>query len=176
MTTLVAYSLVFRLMMQTDGGVLNQILELFGAGPIDWLNDPIWARISLIASITWRWTGYNMVLVLAGLQGIPVEQYESAEVDGASGWQTFRHVVVPGVRPVLVFIAITSTIGTLQLFDENFVLTGGGPANATLTPVLYLYRIGFRQFEFGYASALAWLLVLVIGVLSVIQLFLTREK
>lgn len=173
-TTLVAYSLVFRLMLQTDGGLLNQALGAFGAAPVDWLNDPFWARVSLIASMTWRWTGYNMVLVLAGLQSIGQELYESAALDGASGWQTFRHVVVPGVRPVLVFVAVTSTIGTLQLFDENFMLTGGGPANATLTPVLYLYRVGFRQFDFGYASAIAWALVLVILLLSLVQLWLAR--
>ncbi|MFT4297422.1 MAG: sugar ABC transporter permease [Micropruina sp.] len=175
-TTLVAYSLVFRVMLQSDGGVINQLIGLVGIAPIDWLNNPFWARVALIASITWRWTGYNMVLLLAGLQGIPQEQYESAEIDGASGWRTFRYVVVPQLRPVLIFTSITSTIGALQLFDENFILTGGGPSNATLTPVLYLYRVGFRQFDFGYASAIAWLLVLVIGIFSVAQYLLMREK
>lgn len=175
-TTLVAYSLVFRVMLQTDGGVINQLIGLFGVAPIDWLNNPFWARVALIASITWRWTGYNMVLLLAGLQGIPREQYESAAMDGATGWRTFRHVVVPQLRPVLIFTSITSTIGALQLFDENFILTGGGPSNATLTPVLYLYRVGFRQFDFGYASAIAWLLVLVIGIFSIVQYWLMRER
>lgn len=175
-TTLVAYSLVFRVMLQSDGGVINQLIGLFGIAPIDWLNNPFWARVALIASITWRWTGYNMVLLLAGLQGIPREQYESAAMDGASGWRTFRHVVVPQLRPVLIFTSITSTIGALQLFDENFILTGGGPSNATLTPVLYLYRVGFRQFDFGYASAIAWLLVLVIGIFSIVQYLLMRER
>ena len=175
-TTLVAYSLVFRVMLQSDGGVINQLLGVVGIAPIDWLNNPIWARVALIASITWRWTGYNMVLLLAGLQGIPKEQYESAEMDGATGWRTFRHVVVPQLRPVLIFTSITSTIGALQLFDENFILTSGGPSNATLTPVLYLYRVGFRQFDFGYASAIAWLLVLVIGIFSIAQYWLMRDK
>lgn len=175
-TTLVAYSLVFRVMLQTDGGVINQLIGVFGIAPIDWLNNPYWARVALIASITWRWTGYNMVLLLAGLQSIPREQYESAAMDGATGWSTFRHVVVPQLRPVLIFTSITSTIGALQLFDENFILTGGGPSNATLTPVLYLYRVGFRQFDFGYASAIAWLLVLVIGVFSIVQYWLMRER
>lgn len=175
-TTLVAYSLVFRVMLQADGGVINQLIGVVGIPPIDWLNNPFWARVALIASITWRWTGYNMVLLLAGLQGIPREQYESAAMDGAGGWRTFRHVVVPQLRPVLIFTSITSTIGALQLFDENFILTGGGPSNATLTPVLYLYRVGFRQFDFGYASAIAWLLVLVIGIFSIVQYWLMREK
>lgn len=173
-TTLVAYSLVFRLMLQTDGGIVNQFLALFGAAPIDFLNNPLWAKASLIASMTWRWTGYNMVLVLAGLQAIAHELYESAALDGADGWRTFRHVVIPGVKPVLLFVSITSTIGTLQLFDENYTLTGGGPSDATLTPVLYLYRVGFRQFDFGYASAIAWAVVLIIMVLSLVQFWLTR--
>lgn len=175
-TTLVAYSLVFRVMLQADGGVINQLIGVVGIPPIDWLNNPFWARVALIGSITWRWTGYNMVLLLAGLQGIPKEQYESAALDGATGWRTFRHVVVPQLRPVLIFTSITSTIGALQLFDENFILTGGGPSNATLTPVLYLYRVGFRQFDFGYASAIAWLLVLVIGIFSIAQFWLMRDK
>ncbi len=175
-TTLVAYSLVFRVMLQSDGGLVNQLLGLVGIGPLDWLNNPWWARVALIASITWRWTGYNMVLLLAGLQGIPQELYESADLDGASGWSTFRHVVVPQLRPMLIFTSVTSTIGALQLFDENFILTGGGPSNATLTPVLYLYRVGFRQFDFGYASAIAWLLVLVIMLFSAGQYWLMREK
>ncbi|MFT4228122.1 carbohydrate ABC transporter permease [Micropruina sp.] len=175
-TTLVAYSLVFRVMLQADGGVINQLIGVVGIPPIDWLNNPFWARVALIGSITWRWTGYNMVLLLAGLQGIPREQYESAALDGATGWRTFRHVVVPQLRPVLIFTSITSTIGALQLFDENFILTGGGPSNATLTPVLYLYRVGFRQFDFGYASAIAWLLVLVIGIFSIAQYWLMRDK
>lgn len=175
-TTLVAYSLVFRVMLQTDGGVVNQMLGLVGVEPIDWLNSTLWARIALIGSITWRWTGYNMVFILAGLQGIPRELYESAEVDGASGWRTFRSVVLPQLRPVLIFITITSTIGSLQLFDENYILTGGGPAYATLTPVLLLYKTGFRNFDFGYASAIAWLLVVIIAVLSVVQYRVLREK
>lgn len=175
-TTLVAYSLVFRVMLTTDGGAANQMLALFGLEPVDWLNNELWARIALIASITWRWTGYNMVIILAGLQSIPAELYEAARLDGAGRWVTFRHVVIPQLRPVIVFTTITSSIGALQLFDENFILTGGGPSNATLTPVLYLYKVGFRQFDFGYASAIAWLLVVLIAIISIIQFRLLREK
>lgn len=175
-TTLIAYSLVFRVMLQTQGGAANQLLHLFGAGPIDWLNNAFWSRISVVASITWRWTGYNMVFILAGLQSIPRELYESAEMDGANGWRTFRSIVVPQLRPVIMFITITSTIGALQLFDENYILTGGGPANATLTPVLLLYKVGFRQFDFGYASAIAWLLLTIIAALSLVQFWFMRER
>lgn len=168
-TTLVAYALVFRVLLNTDGGVVNQMLGVLGVAPVDWLNDPLWARLALVASLTWRWAGFNMIIVLAGLQGIAKEQYEAARMDGAGPARTFVSIVLPQLKPVLLFCAITSTIGTLQLFDEPLVLTGGGPANATLTPVLYLYRVGFQQLDFGYASAIAWVLVLVIGALAALQ-------
>lgn len=175
-TTLVAYSVVFRVMMTTDGGALNQIIGVFGVAPIDWLNNEWWARVAVIASITWRWTGYNMVIILAGLQAIPADLYEAARIDGAGRWQTFRHIVVPQLRPVLIFTIVTSTIGALQLFDENFILTGGGPNNATLTPVLYLYKVGFQQFDFGYADAIAWMLVVLTAIIALIQFRVLREK
>lgn len=175
-TTLVAYSLVFRIMLQSDGGVVNQFLQALNIPSIDWLNSTFWAPISVIASVTWRWTGYNMVFILAGLQAIPKEQYESATLDGASNVRSFFSVVLPQLRPVLIFVTITSTIGSLQLFDENFILTGGGPANATLTPVLLMYKTGFRDFDFGYASAIAWMLVALIGLLSVLQFRFLRVR
>ncbi|MFQ4149845.1 sugar ABC transporter permease [Arthrobacter sp. LAPM80] len=175
-TTLVAYSLVFRVMLATDGGAVNQILGMFGMSAVDWLNSEAWSRVALIASITWRWTGYNMIIILAGLQGIPSELYEAARIDGAGRWAIFTKIVIPQLRPVLLFSSITSTIGALQLFDENFILTGGGPNNATLTPVLYLYKVGFQQFDFGYASAIAWLLVAIIAVVSVVQFVIMKEK
>lgn len=175
-TTLVAYSLVFRIMLQSDGGIVNQFLQAINIPSIDWLNSTFWAPISVIASVTWRWTGYNMVFVLAGLQAIPKEQYESATLDGAGNLRTFFSIVLPQLRPVLIFVTITSTIGSLQLFDENYILTGGGPANATITPVLLMYKTGFRDFDFGYASAIAWMLVALIGLLSVLQFRLLRER
>ncbi len=175
-TTLVAYSVVFRIMLATDGGAVNQMIGLVGIAPVDWLNNEVWARVALIASITWRWTGYNMVIILAGLQAIPGELYEAARMDGAGRWAIFSKIVIPQLRPVLLFTGITSTIGALQLFDENFILTGGGPSDATLTPVLYLYKVGFRQFDFGYASAIGWMIVAITAVIALIQFRLTREK
>ncbi|GAA3486813.1 sugar ABC transporter permease [Streptomyces cremeus] len=171
-TTLVAYAVVFQVLLKTDGGPANQFLSVFGLGPVDWLNDPAWARISLIASLTWRWAGYNAVILLAGLQAIGKEQYEAAALDGASAFATYRRIIVPQLRPVVLFCAVTSTIGTLQLFDENYVLTRGGPDNATLSPVVYLYRTGFEQLDFGYAAAIAWVVVLLIAVLSLAQYLL----
>ncbi|WP_309105233.1 sugar ABC transporter permease [Microbacterium sp.] len=175
-TTLVAYAVVFRVLLATDGGVVNQMLGSVGIAPVDWLNNEWWARVAVIAAVTWRWTGYNMVIILAGLQSIPAELYEAAKIDGAGRWQTFRHIVLPQLRPVLIFTGITSTIGALQLFDENFILTGGGPSDATLTPVLYLYKVGFRQFDFGYASAIAWMLVLLTAIIAIVQFRVMREK
>ncbi len=171
-TTLVAYAVVFQVLLKTDGGLANRFLSVFGLGPVDWLNDPAWARISLIASLTWRWAGYNAVILLAGLQAIGKEQYEAAALDGASAFATYRRIIVPQLRPVILFCAVTSTTGTLQLFDENYVLTRGGPDNATLSPVVYLYRTGFEQLDFGYAAAIAWAVVLLIAVLSLAQYFL----
>ena len=168
-TTLVAYAIVFRVLLRADTGVFNQLLGGVGLPTVDWLNDPVWAKVALIASITWKWTGYNMVILLAGLQAIPREQYEAAAVDGAGPVTTYVKVVVPQLRPVILFCLITSTIGTLQLFDEPYLLTGGGPDNATLTPIIYLYQVGFQQLDFGYASAIAWVVVLLIGALSLIQ-------
>lgn len=175
-TTLVAYAVVFRVMLATDGGAINQLIGLVGVAPIDWLNNEWWSRVALIAAITWRWTGYNMVIILAGLQSISADLYEAARIDGAGRWQTFTKVVLPQLRPVLIFTTVTSTIGALQLFDENWILTEGGPNDATLTPVLYLYKVGFRQFDFGYASAIAWLLVGITAVIAFVQFRLMREK
>ncbi|WP_441247902.1 carbohydrate ABC transporter permease [Kitasatospora sp. McL0602] len=168
-TTLVAYAVVFQVLLKTDGGLANQALGALGLHPVDWLNDPVWARVALIASITWRWTGYNSVILLAGLQAISREQYEAAAVDGAGAVRTHLSVVLPQLRPVLLFCVITSTIGTLQLFDENYTLTRGGPADATLTPVLYLYKVGFQQSDFGYAAAIAWVVVALTGLISLAQ-------
>ncbi|MFI6060011.1 carbohydrate ABC transporter permease [Streptomyces sp. NPDC051286] len=168
-TTLVAYAVVFQVLLKTDGGLVNQMLGAVGIGPIDWLNSPTWARVSLIASLTWRWTGYNAVILLAGLQAIGKEQYEAADIDGSGTLSTYTRVILPQLRPIVLFCVITSTIGTLQLFDENYVLTRGGPDDATLTPVVYLYKVGFQQLDFGYAAAIAWVVVALIAAVSALQ-------
>ncbi|MFG3256864.1 carbohydrate ABC transporter permease [Streptomyces sp. NPDC048172] len=176
-TTLVAYAVVFQVLLKTDGGLVNQIGDALGFAPVDWLNDPTWARISLIGSMTWRWVGYNAVILLAGLQSIGREQHEAAAIDGAGTFTTYTKVIFPQLRPVILFCVITSTIGTLQLFDENYTLTRGGPDDATLTPVLYLYKVGFQQMDFGYAAAIAWVVVAVIAVISFLQFrFFGRES
>ena len=169
-TGLVAYSLVFKLLLNTDYGLVNHVLGMVGLPAVDWLNTPTAARLSLMLAITWRWTGYNMIIMLAGLkQRIPDEIHEACEIDGATGIQKFFRVTVPMMKPIILFCTITSTIGTLQLFDESYILTRGGPDNATITIAHYLYNTGFRYVNFGYAAAISYVLVLIVGVLSVVQ-------
>lgn len=175
-TSLVAYSLIFKLLLNTDNGIINYIITKIGFKPIDWLNGPISAKVSLIIAVTWRWTGYNMVIFLAGLQRIPEEVYEAADIDGASRWQKFTKITMPLMRPIMLFTAITSTIGTLQLFDESYILTNGGPDNATITVAHYLYDTGFRYVKFGYAAAMSYILVIIIAVLSFIQFKVGEEE
>ena len=169
-TGLVAYSLVFKLLLNTDYGLVNHVLATVGLPTVDWLNTPTAARISIMLAITWRWTGYNMIILLAGMkQRIPEEVHEACEIDGAGGIQKFFRVTVPMMKPIILFCTITSTIGTLQLFDESYILTRGGPDNATITIAHDLYNTGFRYVNFGYAAAISYVLVLIVGVLSVVQ-------
>ncbi|GEN54699.1 carbohydrate ABC transporter permease [Halobacillus faecis] len=169
-TALVASSIIFMIILDENYGLANYVLSLFGIEAIAWLSDPFWAKVALMAAITWRWTGYNMVIFLAGLQNIPGSLYEAAEMDGAGKVRQFFYITVPQLKPIFLFTFVLSTIGTLQLFDEPYILTQGGPNNATLTITLYLYQNGFRYFDFGYASAIAYVLVLIIGVLSWAQM------
>ncbi|MFZ3474128.1 carbohydrate ABC transporter permease [Streptomyces sp. 4.24] len=175
-TGLVAYGIMFSVLLNRDYGLVNWLLDLVGAGPVPWLTDPLWAKVSLGLALTWHYTGYNAVLLLARLQSVPAELYDAAAVDGAGAWASFRHVTLPGLRPALLLTTVLSTIGTLQIFDEPFVLTGGGPDNATLTIGVYLYQNAFKYFDFGYASAIAYALAVLIGILGVIQFRLLGEK
>ncbi|MEK3853907.1 carbohydrate ABC transporter permease [Cytobacillus sp. FSL H8-0458] len=169
-TALVAASIVFMILLDEHFGLVNYLLSLMGLEPIHWLTSPFWAKVSVIAVMTWRWTGYNMVIFLAGLQAIPKELYEAASIDGASKIKQFFLITIPQLKPVFIFTVVMSTIGTLQLFDEPFILTQGGPNSATMTITLYLYETGFKYFEFGYASAIAYILVIIIAVISWIQM------
>jgi lactose/L-arabinose transport system permease protein len=175
-TALVAYAIIFFIMLNPDFGIVNYLLSLVGVDPIPWLTNGFWAKVSIIMAMTWRWTGYNMVIYLAGLQAIPKDLYEAAAVDGAGKWKQFVHITIPQLRPIILFTLVLSTIGTLQLFDEPYVLTGGGPNNATLTIILYLYQNGFQFFDFGYASAMAYVLVVIIAALSYIQIRFGSER
>lgn len=174
-TSLVAYSILFSIMLQ-DTGIINQFLGYLGIGPISWLSDPFWAKGSIILAMTWRWTGYNMVIYLSAMQSISEEIYEAASIDGASSMRKFFYITIPQLKPIILFTAIISTISTLQLFDEPFNLTKGGPADATMTLGLYIYNNGFKYFDFSYASAVAYVVVVIVAILSYFQSKVTGDE
>ncbi|MGG7517722.1 carbohydrate ABC transporter permease [Allorhizobium undicola] len=179
-SSLVAYSVLFKSMFSVDGVVNNTLMSLgLMAEPIGWLTDPFWAKVLIIIAITWRWTGYNMIFYLAAMQNIDRSIYEAATVDGVPSWRRFLHLTVPMLKPVILFTTITSTIGTLQLFDEVYNLTAGtgGPANSTLTLSLYIYNLTFRYMpSFGYAATVSYVIVVLVALLSLFQFYAAREK
>lgn len=174
-TALVAYALVFKVLLNSDHGLINYVIELCGGNAVSWFYEEWPARFAIIISITWRWMGYNMIILLAGIQAIPSDVLEAADIDGATFWDKLFHVIIPMVKEVIIFCTITSTIGTLQLFDEPFILTAGGPNNATITLGMYLHNNGFRYLKFGYASAIGYVMTIIIALLSMVQFKLTKE-
>lgn len=174
-TSLVAVGLGFRWLFQTDGPV-NHWLETVGIEPIPWLSSTTWAMPVLILLSIWKQLGFNMVVFLAGLQAIPVQRYEAAELDGAGAWQKFWYITLPGLRPTLVFAAVTTAIFTLRSFEQVYVITGGGPLNSTNLLVYYIYDQAFAQFDFGYAAAAATLLLGMTLVLVYLQLRVRGEE
>jgi len=178
-TSLVAYSVLFRILLQNNR-LLNNVLLKTGViqESIGWLSDSFWAKVTIILAMTWRWTGYNMIFFLVGIQNIDTEIYEAAEVDGASKTRQFFMITMPLLIPVLLFSAVTSTSGTMQLFDEPNILTGqGGPANATMTAALYIYRQSFVvNSDFGYATTLSYVVVLISGVFAFVQMRLLGDR
>ncbi len=177
-TSLVAYSVVFKYMFGVDGLVNLTLLHLhLITEPIQWITDPFWAKITIIIAITWRWTGYNMIFYLASLQNIDHAIYEAARIDGASAYRTFRSITIPLLKPIILFTSITSTIGTLQLFDEVVNITQGGPGNATLSISQYIYNLSFKYTpDFGYAATVSYSIVILIALLSVIQFRVAGDK
>ncbi|MEE0354100.1 MAG: sugar ABC transporter permease, partial [Treponema sp.] len=177
-TSLVASALIFKSLFALDG-LVNVLLlnHHFISQPINWLTHPVWAKVIVIFTITWRWTGYNTVFFLAGLQGIEYSIYEAARIDGASTVQTFFKITLPQLKPVVLLTAIMSTNGTLQLFDEVKNLTGGGPGNATITISQYIYDLSFKYNpQFGYAAAVSYAILIIVALLSFIQIILADRK
>lgn len=175
-TNMVAAGFTFRILLENQNGLFNVLLKYAGLPTIPWLENVWWARISLSLLIIWAWLGYNMVIMLAGLQTIPRDLTEAAQVDGASPFQAFFHITVPLMRPVILFCMITSTIGSFGLFAEVSTLTRGGPVNATITPLIRIYNLAFTSYQFGYASALAYTFFALIFVLTIIQFRLNQER
>lgn len=168
-TTLVAVAIVWRYLYHPRYGLLNAGLAHLGIAPIDWLGDAHWAMPAIILMATWKNFGYNMLICVAGLQNIPRDLYEAAALDGATPLQRFRHVTIPMLAPTLLFVAVVTMIGYLQLFTEPYVMTQGGPLRATTSLVLYMYEEGFRWWRLGVAAAIAFLLFILIVTFALIQ-------
>lgn len=174
-TSLVAYAVLFKMLFSYDG-IVNRVVTLlpFVDSSIPWLTDPFWAKVTIILALTWRWTGYNMIFYLAGMQNIPQEVYEAAELDGASKFRQMISITIPSLKPIILFTAVMSTIGTLQLFDEPMNLTSGGASSATFAGTLtlsqYIYNLSFKYVpSFGYAAMISYVIVLIVAILSFIQ-------
>jgi lactose/L-arabinose transport system permease protein len=172
-----AYAAVFRLMFNYDFGIINKLLGVVGIPSVNWFANPTAAMALIIMAVTWRWVGYNAIIILSGLQSIPGDVYEAATLDRVSPVQQFFHITLPLLRPIILFCVVLSVIGTMQLFAEPFLITNrGGPGGATETLGLFLYRQGFTVLNFGYASAVAYTIAALAVVISLINLWLGRDR
>jgi cellobiose transport system permease protein len=174
----VAVALIFSNLFGDNHGLVNTVLTNWGLPAIPWHKDPFWSHIAIATMVNFRWTGYNALILLAAMQAVPREYYEAATVDGANAFRQFWSITLPSLRPTLIFVIITSTIGGLQIFDEPRMYDqngNGGADQQWLTITLYLYRIGWGEFNFGRAAALAWILFLIILLIGLINLAITRR-
>ena len=175
-TSLVSYSMIFRSLFANDG-LVNTLLRNIGAQPVMWFANAWTARIVIIIALIWRWTGYNMVFYLSGLQNSEYSVYEAARIDGATPRQILFKITVPLLKPTILLTTITSTNGTLQLFDESLNLTNGGPGKSTMTMSHYIYNTSFVQSpNFGYAAAMSIVILVIVAVLAVIQMKVGDER
>lgn len=166
----VAAAMVFRWIFNADFGLLNEFLYNIGISNLPrWLSQPKWALMAIIILSVWKDVGFSTVLFMAGLQGIPSSLYEAAWLDGANRWKSFVHITLPLLSPTTFFVIVINVISSFQIFDQAYVLTGGGPGNATNTIVYYIYNNAFQWFRMGYASAVAWLLFAIIFIATFIQ-------
>lgn len=176
LTSIVVAGIVFRLIFsETDTALMNQVVGLFGLDAVKWLKGPETGFLALLTLAAWRWTGVNVLYFLAGLQAIPNDYYEAADLDGASKWQQFWHVTVPSIKPTIVFVLTISIYGGLAMFMESFMLWGGNnsPQNIGLTIVGYLYRQGIEKNNLGYASAVGVVLLVLVLAINIPQLIAT---
>lgn len=176
-TTLVAVAVIWRYLFHTSYGLVNWALGHIGIAPIDWLGDPTWAMPTIILFAVWKNFGYNMVIFIAGLAAIPEDLYEAARIDGASRWQQFLHVTLPMLGPVLLVVAVITVSGYFQLFAEPYVMTRGDPLQSTVSVLYFMYEEGFMWWNLGRASAVAFLLFLIIlGVTTLLLRFGRRRE
>ena len=174
-TSIVAVAVVWRFLLQDPGGLINTVLGWFGIDGPNWLGDPQWAMPAIIMMTAWRTFGTAMIIFLAGLQGVPPELHEAAAIDGAGVWRRFRHVTLPLLRPTILFVMVTTSIGYLQIFEEPFVMTKGGPLNSTMTVSYYTYN-QFGYGNYGLAAAMSYLIFVVIAIVTAVQFRLLRER
>ncbi|HOM80993.1 MAG TPA: sugar ABC transporter permease, partial [Armatimonadota bacterium] len=171
----VASSILWIWVLNPQFGLVNVALQrLFGITGPQWLQSELWSKPSILLMGLWG-AGAGMIIWLAGLKGIPETLYEAAEIDGAGGWAAFRHVTIPMLSPYIFFNLIMGVIGTFQIFTQAYIMTGGGPVDSTLFYVYYLFNNAFRYFKMGYASALAWILFVIILALTLLQLRLGKR-
>lgn len=173
-TTLVAVAVVWRYLLHTRYGLLNHALSSIGVAPIDWLGDPLWAMPSIVLLSVWKNFGYNMIILLAGLQAIPKDIYEAARIDGATRLQQLRYVTLPSLAPMLLMVSILTMAGHFQLFAEPYVMTQGGPAQRTVTVLYFMYEEGFKWWNLGSASAVAFVLFAIMFAITLLQLRVAR--
>lgn len=176
--TPVAVAVIFTNMFGEDPGLINNLLGNFGIEPIKWRTDTLPSHIAIATMVNWRWTGYNALILLAAMQAVPRDIYESAALDGAGAFRRFFSITLPSIRPTMIFVIITSTIGGLQIFAEPRLFDPtdpGGPQRNFQTTVLYLWEMGFQRNNFGKASAIAWLLFLIIVIIGLINFSLSRK-
>ncbi len=174
-TSIVAIAVVWRFLLDPDVGLINMALGGLGINGPAWLADPVLAMPSIIAMAVWRNLGFAMIVFLAGLQAIPAMLYEAAAIDGAGRWQGFRYVTLPMLRPTILFMTVITTIGYLQLFEEPFVMTNGGPLDKTLSITMYMYQQGFTFFHQGFASSIAYVLFVIVAFVAFLQFKFLRS-
>jgi multiple sugar transport system permease protein len=175
-TTLVAVAIVWRYLYHTRYGLFNYVLGSVGINPIDWLGNPHWAMPAIILMVVWKSFGYNMLIFIAGIQAIPEELYDAAEIDGAGPVRRFLSITLPMLMPTLVFVSVITMIGYFQLFAEPYVMTQGGPLRSTTSVVLLMYEEGFRWWRMGFAAAVAFVLFIVILLATLLQFRLQKER
>ncbi|WP_404389494.1 carbohydrate ABC transporter permease [Humibacillus xanthopallidus] len=174
-TSIVAVAVVWRFLLQDPAGLINTVLGWFGIDGPNWLGDPNWAMPAIIMMTAWRTFGTAMIIFLAGLQAVPAELHEAAAIDGAGVWRRFRHVTLPLLRPTILFVMVTTSIGYLQIFEEPFVMTKGGPLNSTMTVSYYTFN-QFGYGNYGLAASMSYLIFVVIAIVTAIQFRLFRER
>jgi multiple sugar transport system permease protein len=166
---MICISLVWTWLYNRDYGLINFVIGLVGVPQQAWLGDTQWALFSLVILSVWRWAGYYSIILLAALQGVPRELYEAARIDGASRWRAFRGITVPLISPAIFFVVIISIVSSFQVFEQMWVMTQGGPEDSTISVAMYLYLQGFEYLNFGFASAVAWVLFMIIFIVTVIN-------